>query len=151
LIFTSIISVDALSVNEHWERHAMPFIHVKLAGQDLAADITHHLQRETTKLMETIMRKRPEVTVVLVEKTELSGWSVGGAAIPVAAHVEANVTLGTNTPEEKERFIKAMTDLLKECLGEKLAVATYVIVREVDADAWGYDGLTQKRRRRAVA
>jgi hypothetical protein len=40
LIFTSIISVDALSVNEHWERRAMPFIHVKLAGQDLAADIT---------------------------------------------------------------------------------------------------------------
>jgi 4-oxalocrotonate tautomerase len=89
--------------------------------------------------------------VVLVEKADVSCWSVGGAAIRVAAHVEANVTIGTNTPDEKQRFIRAMTELLKECLGEQLPVATYVIVREVDADAWGYDGLTQEHRRKALA
>jgi 4-oxalocrotonate tautomerase len=97
--------------------------------------------------MHTIMRKRREVTAVLVEEVDLTGWAVGGEPLSVAAHVEANVTLGTNTAEEKEKFIQAMDAVLKETLGHDLSAATYIIVREVVADAWGFDGVTQEYRR----
>ncbi|MDR6815300.1 4-oxalocrotonate tautomerase [Neorhizobium sp. 2083] len=124
----------------------MPFVHVIIAGRSIKPQARQRLQQETTTLMHTIMRKRREVTAVLVEEVDLAGWTVGGEPLEVAAYVEANVTLGTNTAEEKERFIQAMDALLKESLGE-MPPATYVIVREVEADAWGFDGVTQEYRR----
>ncbi|HET9689194.1 MAG TPA: hypothetical protein VFP79_18655 [Pseudolabrys sp.] len=36
-----------------------------------------------------------------------SGWTIDATAARVAAHVDAKVTAGTNTPEEKVRFIPA--------------------------------------------
>ena len=128
----------------------MPFIHIKVAGPKLSPQSLDRLQQGTSDLMQSIMRKRREVTAVLVEKVELPGWTVGGEVPQVAAHVEANVTLGTNTPAEKESFVRAMDELLKERLGPALSAATYVIVREVQADAWGYDGSTQELRRKAA-
>lgn len=125
----------------------MPFVHIMIAGHDLKPEARQRLQQEATDLMHTVMRKRREVTAVLLEEVDVSGWTVGGEPLAVAAHVEANVTLGTNTAEEKERFIQAMDAVLKETLGPGLSVATYIIVREVAADAWGFDGVTQEYRR----
>lgn len=127
----------------------MPFVHVIIAGTRLDPEAKRRIEQETTTYMNTIMRKRREVTAVLLEEVGLDGWTVGGEPLSVAAHVEANVTLGTNTPDEMERFIKAMDALLKENLGD-LSIATYIIVREVQADAWGYDGVTQEHRRVAA-
>jgi 4-oxalocrotonate tautomerase len=129
-----------------YKENVMPFVHVIIAGKSIEPEARRRLQQETTVLMNTIMRKRREVTAVLVEEVDLSGWTVGGEPLEVAAHVEANVTLGTNTAEEKKRFIEAMDALLKQSLGE-IPPATYVIVREVEADAWGFGGVTQEYRR----
>ncbi|WP_117190535.1 tautomerase family protein [Rhizobium terrae] len=126
----------------------MPFVHVIIAGARLEPASRCRLQQETTTLMNTIMRKRREVTAVLVEEVDLSGWTVGGEPLAAAAHVEASVTTGTNTHEEKQRFIAAMNAALKENLGD-LSIATYVVIREVQAEAWGYDGVTQEYRRNA--
>ncbi|MBW6421227.1 tautomerase family protein [Rhizobium sp. XQZ8] len=125
----------------------MPFVHITIAGTNLKPEARNRLQQEATTLMHTIMRKRREVTAVLVEEVDISGLTVGGEPLSVAAHVEANVTLGTNTAEEKEGFIHAMDAVLKDTLGRELSAATYIIVREVVADAWGFDGVTQEYRR----
>ena len=128
----------------------MPFVHIRIAGQNLNAEQVRELQREATALMAGIMRKKEELTSVLVEQAEISGWSIGGAAVPVAAHLDVKVTQGTNTEEEKARFVRAANDLLKSVLGSSLPVATYVIVHEIPSTAWGYDGETQEARKAAV-
>lgn len=96
------------------------------------------------------MRKNVELTSVLVEVVPLDGWSIGGQPAPIAAHLDVKVTQGTNSSEEQETFIAEATALLREVMGHALPVPTCVVVDEIPADAWGYDGLSQERRRRAA-
>jgi 4-oxalocrotonate tautomerase len=128
----------------------MPFINVKLAGMTLAPEQTHRLQTEITSLMASVLRKKAELTSVLVEQVPAAGWSIGGKPLTVAAHLDAKVTAGTNTVDEKARFVAAAHALLKAVLGPDLPTATYVVVDELPANAWGYDGLTQAHRAAAV-
>lgn len=127
----------------------MPFINIKIAGPTLTPEQTHHLQQQVTALMAGVLRKNAELTSVLVEQAPVSGWSIGGAPLVVAAHLDAKVTTGTNTAAEKARFIADAHTLLKAVIGPELSVATYVVVHEVSGDAWGYDGLTQAHRAEA--
>ena len=129
----------------------MPFVSLKVAGPEIGTGIVAELQREITALMAEVLGKRADLTAVLVEPAPAGGWSVGGAAVMRAAHVEARVTQGTNTAEEKARFVAAAHDLLVRTLPGPLPLATYVVVQEVSADAWGYGGLTQAERARDAA
>lgn len=125
----------------------MPFVHIKVAGAEIGAREKQILQKQATGFMVDIMRKRPEVTAVLVDVAEAGSWTVGGEPVAVAANLDVKVTRGTNTHEEKARFVAAVAAMFREVLGPDLPVATYVVVDEIEADAWGYDGVTQEERR----
>jgi len=125
----------------------MPFVHIHVAGVSVGTREIRELQAQATDLMVDIMRKRPEVTAVLVDVAEPGSWSVGGEPVPVAAHLDVKVTRGTNTHEEKARFVAAVAAMFKQVLGPDLPLAIYVVVDEIEADAWGYDGITQEERR----
>lgn len=124
----------------------MPFVNVKIAGPTLAPEQVHQLQDQATRLMATVMRKKPELTAVLVEQVAVQGWSVGAHTVQAAAQVDVKVTAGTNTREEKTRFVEQAMQLLRDVLGADLNPVAYVVVHEVAADAWGYDGRTQADR-----
>ena len=115
----------------------MSFVTIRIAGPTLAPGQVRRLQESATDLMAGVLGKDPELTAMLVE--------------PVAAHLKAKVTAGTNTAEEKARFVAAADALLRHVLGAELPVATYVVVDEVPGGAWGYGGLTQEHRRRVAA
>jgi 4-oxalocrotonate tautomerase len=125
----------------------MPFISIKIAGPTLAPEQIKTLQTQTTTFMKEILRKKAELTAVLVEQVPVAGWSVGANAVPIGAHLAAVITAGTNSEPEKARFIAATAEMLKSVLAAGLPVATYVVLQEVTAEAWGYDGLTQAERR----
>lgn len=129
----------------------MPFVHIRAAGPALAPEQVRRLQDEATRLMATVMRKKPELTAVLVEQVAASGWSIGAESVRAAAHLDVKVTAGTNSAEEKARFVASAAELLREVLGRELPTATYVVVDEVPGDAWGYDGVTQDHRRSVAA
>ncbi|WP_173807870.1 tautomerase family protein [Methylorubrum populi] len=129
----------------------MPFIRVTIAGPETGSETVAALQRGITALMAEVLGKRADLTAVLIEPAPAGGWSVGGAAVTPAAHVEARVTQGTNTAEEKARFVAAAHDLLVRMLPGPLPLATYVVVQEVPAEAWGYGGLTQAARAQEAA
>jgi 4-oxalocrotonate tautomerase len=129
---------------------SMPFIHIKIAGPTVAPEQVSRLQDRTTDLMAHVLGKKPELTAVLIEQVAVQGWSVGRGPVPVAAHLDAKITAGTNTPDQKARFIAAANALLRDVLGAELPVASYVVIDEVAGDAWGYDGLTQDHRRQAA-
>ncbi len=126
----------------------MPFIHVKV-GSALTEPQARRIQAGITTLMAEAMRKQAALTSVLVERA-YGFWSIGGAPRPIAAHVDAYVTAGTNAAAEKAALVAAVDALLRAELGAELPGATYVIVHEIAADAWGYGGMTQAGRREAA-
>ncbi|HYM02234.1 MAG TPA: tautomerase family protein [Stellaceae bacterium] len=128
----------------------MPFLTIKIAGSTLAPEQIRRLQRDATALMASIVKKKAPLTAVLIEQVPVTGWSVGAEPVRVAAHLDVKVTAGTNSADEKAQFIAAANELLHQVLGNELPVATYVVVDEIAADAWGFDGLTQDHRRRAA-
>lgn len=125
----------------------MPYVQLTIAGPAPTDAACRRLAAGLTRLMAEVLGKDPALTAVRVETAESGLWTVGGAPVSPAAHLEATVTAGTNSAAEKARFIAAAMDLLKEEAGPGLPPATYVVVREVAADSWGYDGRTQAARR----
>jgi 4-oxalocrotonate tautomerase len=126
----------------------MPFVSVKIAGVEMTPPQKKALQSGLTELMGRVMRKVPALTAVAIERIEPDDWAIGAAAPTSgrAAHVEVKVTEGTNSPQEMALFINEAHALLKATLGE-LPEATYVVIHEIPAVAWGYGGLTQEARR----
>ena len=126
----------------------MPYLDIKLSGPCLPQNIEKFAARMTDLVVE-VLHKRREVTAAAVQCVAPHHWHIGGTAVSADGRstffVEANVTAGTNTPQEKAAFIAAAFAAAESILGQ-LAAASYVIVREVPADAWGYQGLTQEVR-----
>lgn len=129
----------------------MPFLHIRIAGRNLDDAERLHLQDEATRLAVTLLGKRAEATAVYIEETPVPNWTVGMRRMPVAGYLEILISEGTNTPEEKERFITAAYALLEETLGAELNPVTYVVIRDIGMESWGYGGRTQENRRIALA
>lgn len=128
----------------------MPFIHIRLAGAAPTQDRLAALSQEIVAITAHHLRKQAALTAVLIEPLVAAGlWTVGDSAPPTAAHLEIAVTAGTNTAAEKAAFIAAATDALRRAAGPDLPLASYVVVREIAADSWGYDGRTQADRQAA--
>jgi 4-oxalocrotonate tautomerase len=128
----------------------MPFIRITASGSTLAPEQILRLQTEMTELMSSGLGKKANLTSVLVEQPSVAGWAIGGSTARVAVHVDATITAGTNSPDEKARFIEQTMKLLKHVFGGELNPATYVVIAEVPAQSWGYDGRTQESRRQAA-
>lgn len=127
----------------------MPYVDIKLSGPCLPQNIEKFAAR-MSELMVDVLHKRREVTAAVVQCVAPAHWHVGGAPVSSTGQatffVEANITAGTNTAAEKAAFVAAAFAVAEGILG-RLDAASYVIVREVPADAWGYQGFTQAARR----
>ena len=128
----------------------MPYLHLSL-GRPLPAATQATLAKAATELLHIHLRKRAEVTAVRIE---LHGdhCFIGGEAVSATCpcHAEVCITAGSNTPDEKARFLQALHQLLSEHCGP-LALATYLVIREYPASDWGYGGLTQASRHTAAS
>ena len=128
----------------------MPFIRITL-GAELSPDRRNTLARRATDLIVDILGKRREVNAVLVETAADASWLIGGEpASRSPCHCEIAITAGSNTPAEIARMIAATSSLLREIPGS-VPEASYVVVRELPASNWGYDGRTQAARRQGGA
>ena len=127
----------------------MPFIRISVAGSAPSHDQVAQLQMKTTQLMASILGKRPEVTVVAIESAAASHWSVGGKRLPegqTLAQMEAFITAGTNSEQEKSDFISAAHQMIASVFNQPMS-PLYVLILEVDGADWGYDGKTQYARK----
>ncbi len=126
----------------------MPYINIRL-GRNLDQEQRNLLYEKTTSLMNTVMRKRPEVAVVHIQESESQQWSVNSTSIaaedPVAAYVDIKVTDGTNSPSEKAEMISQTVKMLQDVVGI-IQEACYVVIDDMPADSWGYNGKTQAER-----
>lgn len=126
----------------------MPYINIRL-GKNLNNEQRIQLFEQTTSLMNTVMRKRREVTVVHIQESEPHQWSTNSipltAKSPVGAYVDIKVTDGTNTVEEKAEMVSQTVNMLKDVVGI-IQEACYVVIDDLPADSWGYNGKTQAAR-----
>jgi 4-oxalocrotonate tautomerase len=126
----------------------MPYINIRL-GASLDNSQQHQLYMRTTSLMKTIMGKRSEVTVVHIQESDPRFWSVNASALsnndPVGAYVDIKITDGTNTPEEKAEMLSETVKMLHDIVGV-VQEACYVVIDEIPANSWGYNGKTQAER-----
>lgn len=126
----------------------MPFLDIRLSAPCLPEKVAKIAER-MTDLTVTVLGKRREVTAAVVHCVAPGHWTVGGESLNVSGSssffLEVNVTEGSNTPAQKAAFVAAAFAAAEAILGT-LEAASYVIVREVAADAWGYQGQTQAAR-----
>ena len=126
----------------------MPYINIRL-GTSLESIQRKRLFERTTSLMNTLMGKRREVTVVHIQESESPQWATNAISLsagdPVGAYVDIKITEGTNTPEEKAKMIFETVRMLQEVVGT-VQEACYVVIDDIAADSWGYNGRTQAAR-----
>ncbi len=126
----------------------MPMITLQIAG---APDevLTQRLAEEVTRLTAEVLGKDPAVTAVAVEYLPRRQWFIAGQPTEAlnrgAFFLEVRVTEGTNTKDEKGRYVREAFARLNDLLGG-VDPESYVHVNEVKADAYGYAGRTQERR-----
>ncbi len=126
----------------------MPYLNLKLSGPP-STETTRLLAAALADLTTGILGKKREVTSVAVEFVRGENWFVGGPAVAeqdlATFYLDVKITAGTNTKDEKAAYIRQVFEVLAGHLGP-VHPASYIVVHEVGADAWGYQGLTQERR-----
>ena len=113
------------------------------------AELRRQLAQALTDITARTLAKRAEVTAVLIDERQPAQWFIGGRTpTKPTALLDISITAGTNTAEQKAAFIQQAHALLAEVLGEAGALeeASYVVVHELPAGDWGYDGRTQLAR-----
>ncbi|MDH4412896.1 MAG: hypothetical protein QE484_06285 [Rhizobium sp.] len=121
----------------------MPF--ARLTYHPPHPDRERDLARALTDLVANDLAKRHDLTSVQIEAAPAQTWTIGGERQQTTAHLEVFVTAGTNTVEQKREFLKKAMALLRAEWPE-LHPATYVVVHELPATDWGYDGMSQADR-----
>ena len=127
----------------------MPFINIAVSNGRLSTAQKQRLFHETTRLMAEVMNKNPALTAVRIDEHPAENWAIGGDAVSAGeshgVHMDIKVTAGTNTDEEKAEMIGLAMKMLTEVVGPT-PEASYVVIHDLDAGAWGYDGRTQRAR-----
>lgn len=127
----------------------MPYLKLQL-GRTISAAQQRTLARRSTDLIAALLHKRAEVTAVCIDCIAADGWHIAGEAVASSltpAHGTLYITAGTNTPAEKAEIIVALHRLLVDTCGA-LPEASYLVIHEVPAGNWGYDGQTQAARQK---
>lgn len=126
----------------------MPYINIKIAGKPISETQKKKLHEATTKLMNEVMRKKPEVTVVSIEESRAENWMIATNILSEdrrAVYVNVKVTQGTNSKEEKAEFLRKMNDNLDRNIGD-LSDISYIVIDEIVPDAWGHGGVSMEER-----
>jgi 4-oxalocrotonate tautomerase len=95
------------------------------------------------------MHKKSSLTAVRIDEHPAENWAIAGEAVSTGAapavHMDIKVTAGTNTDAEKAEMIRLAMAMLNDIVGAA-PEASYVVIDELDAGTWGYNGRTQKAR-----
>lgn len=102
-----------------------------------------------TELTERHLHKDRALTAVVIDCIDRHRWMVGGRTLVeqglASFALDIEVTAGTNTKAEIAAYIEAVFSRMVELIGP-IHEASYAIVHEVPASAWGYGGRTQEFR-----
>lgn len=126
----------------------MPYLNLKISGAVSEAAIRDAARVLTEVTAERLGKKR-ELTSVLVEFVPRTQWFIAGEAAEegefTTFYLDVKITSGTNNKDEKAAYLRQAFEGVAALLG-KVHPASYVVLHELPADAWGYAGETQEFR-----
>lgn len=126
----------------------MPYLNVRIAMKEssaIAEKVVSILMTHTAE----ILGKKSEVTSIAIDFVSPELWFVGGSRLgtdrAVTFYLDIKVTEGTNTKAEKADYVKKVFADLDAILGP-ITPASYIVIHDVRADSWGFQGRTQEHR-----
>ena len=126
----------------------MPILTVKISGKK-SPDLTKQIGAMLLDLTSTILKKKPEVTAIVIDYIDHDAWFVGGRLLSEVGknsfYFDIKITDETNTKDEKAQFIKQAYAGFERLLGN-LHEESYIYVQDVRAAAYGFGGKTQELR-----
>ncbi len=126
----------------------MPILNVKIAARE-SRELTTAVSSGLIELTARILKKKPEVTSVVVAYVAPEHWIVGGLPLSEQGkssfYFDIKITDETNTKAEKAQYIREAHAMFARLLGNVHEVS-YIHVEDVRAAAYGYGGLTQEYR-----
>lgn len=126
----------------------MPCLNVKVSCEP-SPQLAEAIATRLTRLTAELLGKKPEVTAVLVEPVPADRWFINGSSLEASAtnsfYLDIKITEGTNTKQEKATYCRQVFAAMRELLRE-IDEASYIVIHDVRADSWGYQGMTQEYR-----
>ena len=126
----------------------MPYLNIKISHEP-SAPLAEAIASRLTRITADMLGKKSEVTAVVVEQVPLRYWFTGGSSLASSGrhsfYLDIKITEGTNTKQEKAAYCSHVFSAMQELLGA-LDKASYVVIHDVRADSWGFDGRTQEYR-----
>ena len=126
----------------------MPYLNVRIAQKE-SPDVAEKIVSALMTLTSDLLGKKPEVTSIAVDFISPDLWFVGGKRVSdmntVTFYLDIKVTNGTNTKSEKLEYIKRVFSDFESILGS-IAPASYIVIHDISADSWGFQGKTQEFR-----
>ncbi|MEK8089337.1 4-oxalocrotonate tautomerase family protein [Thermithiobacillus plumbiphilus] len=61
----------------------MPYVNIKITNENVSSEKKAAIIVGVTKLLEEIMQKNPETTVVVIDEVSTDNWGIGGEAVTV--------------------------------------------------------------------
>jgi len=123
----------------------MPLITLRV--KELPEALQLEMAEQLVEITCDILRKKRELTVVNIQLSEGSGrWFVAGRrSDETMFSLNISITKGSNTEREKSAWIQAAYDVVRDIALKRESV-NYITINEIEADCWGYNGVTQKYR-----
>ena len=126
----------------------MPYLNVRVSSKEspqIAEKIVGVLMLHTSK----VLGKKPDVTSIDIEFVSPEKWFVGGSRVSdqnaVTFYLDIKITEGTNTKAEKAEYVKEVFKDIESIVGPILP-SSYIVIHDVRADSWGFQGSTQEFR-----
>lgn len=126
----------------------MPYVNIRISmheSSEVAEKIVSIVMRHTTE----VLGKKAEVISVTIDFVPPEVWFVGGSRVSemsaVTFYLDIKVTKGTNTKGEKAEYVRGIFSDFESILGP-IAPASYIVIHEIGADSWGFQGKTQEYR-----
>lgn len=127
----------------------MPFINISISKPTISKTQKQKLFDETTRLMTEVLGKNAELTSVRIDQFPPDSWAINKTSMTdrdeIGVHMDIKITAGTNTDDEKADMIKQAMMMIKDIIGAT-PEASYIVIHELKASSWGYDGQTQAAR-----
>jgi 4-oxalocrotonate tautomerase len=126
----------------------MPILTVKVSTRK-TPQMTQQIAETLLELTSRILRKKRELTAVVIDYVEPEDWIVGGRTLAEqgknSIYFDVKVVDETNTKQEKAQYIEEAFAAFAKLLGP-LHEESYIFVQDVRATAYGFGGKTQEYR-----
>jgi 4-oxalocrotonate tautomerase len=126
----------------------MPYLNVRVSMPE-SAETAEKIVAILMKHTSDVLGKKPDVTSIEIDFISPNKWFVGGERVSetnaVTFYLDIKVTDGTNTKSEKAKYVKNVFSDFDSIFGP-ITPASYIVIHDVRADSWGFQGRTQEYR-----